>query len=111
MDRLLSLALRVHRTLFVVGTAILATSGSLVASDVRSAGNWSMLLGGGALMYSADIFGELEGAAQRLAYASRHDERKARSDLVRWRAPRHVLWTFVLGLVCLAAAAVLKAAG
>jgi hypothetical protein len=101
--------LKAHRSLFVFGTTVLAIAGSLVAADASDASNWVMLVGGATTMYSSDIFGDVDGAARRLAHTSRQQESQARSDLYRWRAPRHVMPTFIVGVLLIAVSIAMRA--
>jgi hypothetical protein len=99
----------VHRLLFVIGTIVLGIAGSLVATDVRSAGNWTMLVGAAAVMYGADVFADVERVAQRLAASSGHREEKTRGDVLKWHAPRGTFVIFAAGAIAIAVGLTLKA--
>src|SRR5438105_3322790 len=101
--------LRSHRSLFVIGTTVLAIGAALVASNVHSVGNWTMLIGGGGLMYSGDVCSELERDARRLAQSTGYEHARARADVFTWNTPRHFLFTLLLSLLLICSSLAIKA--
>jgi len=96
---------------FVVGTTILAIAAALVASHVSKIGNWTMLIGGGCIMYAADILSELEQASRLLATSTGRAEGITRSHVLKWHGPKGTPAVFWVGTILSIVGVTLKAFG
>jgi hypothetical protein len=99
------------RMIFVIGTTVLAIAGSEVASDGSTVGNWAMLVGGGCMMYAADILSELEQSARVLATSTGRARTTARAHVLKFHGPKGTFLILWLGAALLVVGAALKGFG
>jgi hypothetical protein len=93
---------RLHRSLLIFSTVILAIEASRVAVTA-SFGIWVVLGGAAVLMYVSDLLREIEDKARELAFSTGRDLSRTRRDVFtvhgRWRLGTALLLGIVLLLV------------
>src|SRR3989442_69286 len=89
-NALLDLLCRWHRALLVGSTALLAVGASEVALPGEGARGWLLLLGGGILLYAADVGREIQTTVAELHWSKTSPQQVQREVLEarssRWLA-------------------------
>lgn len=102
MTAILSFAVRLHRAVFVAGTALLAVGASLLAKEVHEVGNWLVAVGAGFVMLLADVLREVEEKGKGLAASSGKRLGQTRADVLESQRRGLILTGLFLGCALVA---------
>ena len=92
----------------LVGTAVLAVAGSLLAADPQQAGNWTLAIGAVHVMYVGDVIGAFEVEARELARTSSQKLERARIDILDTHGPGRLIVLTLAGLLLIFVGFVLR---
>ena len=102
VDAIVARVMVAHRVFLIAGTAMLAVATSRVASNASDEGSWLLAVGGGVVMYAADVLGAVELASDELRRSTPGQPLKnhtaIRIDMFRSRAPRMTFEVLMVGI-------------
>lgn len=106
-DQALSGTVAAHRSVLILGTALLAVGTSQLADSRGTVPSWLLTLGGAALMYCGDQLQEVERTSAELSRTAQRPANETRVDVFTSRRPILICVLLLGGIVLSVAGLVL----